>query len=166
MKSISSNLNMMANCPISEHNQGVSKCLDYYISHEIDKVMFQLNFQSTKSKNKSSNSPQNIDSSSPGTSIEAEAANSGLKNTVCVIQTDFLSPSSKSLTNSPTDRSISPKSYSRDSTPYFMSTPSIPYHPNPSELSSLPVFHSQVDVEEFSLAVFHVLPERYFRSEF
>ena len=37
------NLEIISNCLLSEYSENVSKCLDYYLSHDIDKIIFQLN---------------------------------------------------------------------------------------------------------------------------
>lgn len=42
MKNISSNLILMAQCILNEYNQGLNKCLNHYLSNDIDKLILQL----------------------------------------------------------------------------------------------------------------------------
>lgn len=45
MKNIPQNLLIISQCLLTEYSQGSSKCLNYYISHDIDKILLQLNEQ-------------------------------------------------------------------------------------------------------------------------
>lgn len=45
MKNITDNLAVIAQCMLSEYNQGYSKCISHYLSNEIDKLILQLNHQ-------------------------------------------------------------------------------------------------------------------------
>ena len=45
MKNIPQNLSIISQCILAEHSQGSSKCLNYYITHEMDKIFLSLNEQ-------------------------------------------------------------------------------------------------------------------------
>lgn len=43
MKNIPQNLSVISQCILNEYAQGTSKCLNYYIAHEMDKIFLNLN---------------------------------------------------------------------------------------------------------------------------
>ncbi|ELA41029.1 uncharacterized protein VICG_01911 [Vittaforma corneae ATCC 50505] len=45
MKNVNKNLTLMAQCMLNEYNQGFSKCLNHYLTNEIDKLVLQLHQQ-------------------------------------------------------------------------------------------------------------------------
>lgn len=43
MKNIDTNISIIAQCLLTEYNEGSSKCLNHYITNELDKLLLQLN---------------------------------------------------------------------------------------------------------------------------
>ncbi|KAM0680801.1 hypothetical protein GINT2_001075 [Glugoides intestinalis] len=43
MKDIETNISIIAQCMLSEYNEGSSKCLSHYVTNELDKLLLQLN---------------------------------------------------------------------------------------------------------------------------